>query len=94
MKRLILGAGLTAIATGAWAQTCTVNDPSGTPLNVRASPYGAILGALQNGALVKVQKETSDRRGDAWAYIVPVQAGKTGWAFRKYLSCGNQRLDR
>ena len=42
MKRLLLACLLVvAIATTAAAQTCVVNDPTGTPLNVRTSPNGA-----------------------------------------------------
>ena len=57
MKRLLLACLLVvAIATTAAAQTCVVDDPTGTPLNVRTSPNGAILGALYNGAVVLVLK--------------------------------------
>ena len=66
---------------------CTVDDPTGTPLNLRASPNGPILGALYNGTSVEVRDITADRSGRRWAYIVPLTEGKRGWAFRDYLDC-------
>ena len=88
MKRLFLSGWLVAIATGAWAQTCVVNDPTGTPLNVRARPNGPILGALHNGAEVQVLQLTSDAGGRRWAHIAPLGAGQRGWVFGTYLTCG------
>jgi Bacterial SH3 domain len=62
---------------------CFVADPTLTPLNVRKSPNGSILGAINNGTLVAVMK----RRGD-WVRIVPHKAaGKSGWVWLKYLLC-------
>ena len=84
MKRLLLTCVLMATATGAWAQDCVVNDPTGTPLNVRAEPNGQILGALHNGAMVRIVETTADGR---WAYIEPVDAGQRGWVFRQFLVC-------
>jgi hypothetical protein len=66
-------------------EVCTVADPSGTPLNVRSQPKpnGSILGALNNDTSVVVK----ERRGQ-WASIVPESAGKSGWVWAEYLSCG------
>jgi len=93
MKRLLaivaLGAlpvALLALAMSARAnEVCTVADPSGTPLNVRSQPKpnGSILGALNNDTSVVVK----ERRGQ-WASIVPESAGKSGWVWAEYLSCG------
>ncbi len=66
---------------------CTADDPTGTPLNVRASPNGPILGALYNGTSVEVRDITVDQSGRRWAYIVPLSEGKRGWVFRVYLDC-------
>jgi hypothetical protein len=88
MKRLFLAGWLATVATGAFAQTCIVNDPTGTPLNVRARPNGAILGALHNGAAVQVLEVIYDRGGRSWAYIAPLGAGRRGWVFGGYLTCG------
>lgn len=88
MKRLFLACCLTMAATGALAQTCVVNDPTGTPLNVRARPNGAILGALHNGAAVEVLQVLHDDGGRPWAYIAPLGSGRRGWVFGNFLACG------
>jgi hypothetical protein len=84
MKRLLLSAALLLItSTTAMAESCIVNDTSGTPLNVRNAPNSnaPILGALSNGTNVT----TSTTSGD-WVYVVP-KNGKTGWVAKKYLDC-------
>lgn len=49
MKCLILACCFASLASNALAQDVyVVNDPTGTPLNVRSQPNGAILGALYN----------------------------------------------
>jgi uncharacterized protein YraI len=77
-RLLIVMTALLTLATSAAdaAETCVINDTSGTPLNVRAKlGTGApILGALNNDVLVVVR----ERRGQ-WARIVPHKAaGKSG----------------
>ena len=88
MKRLLLACWFAVMATTASAQTCIVNDPTGTPLNVRARPNGAILGALHNGAAVQVLQVIHDNGGRAWANIAPLGAGVRGWVFGSFLTCG------
>jgi Bacterial SH3 domain/PAN domain len=81
--------GYLGLAADASAQSrCLVADPTGTPLNVRTSPDGAILGTLPNDLPVTVL-DTTSYRGKAWAHI-----GRTannspiGWVFHDYLDCG------
>jgi uncharacterized protein YraI len=85
MRKIFLFAtALTLIGCSiASAETCTVADPSGTPLNVRTGPSSgtAIRGALNNGILVVVR----ERRGK-WASVVPDE-GKAGWVWGEYLNC-------
>jgi hypothetical protein len=89
MKRLFLICCVLATATtAAWAQTCVVNDPTGTPLNVRARPNGQILGALHNGTAVQVLQSTADAAGRPWVYIAPLGPGRSGWVFGYFLACG------
>ncbi len=71
----------------AQGRNCTVDDPTGTPLNVRANPNGPILGALYNGTSVEIRDITVDGSGHRWAYIVPLTKGKRGWVFRAFLDC-------
>jgi hypothetical protein len=77
-----------AAAVWVWVPTkaeCVVADPTGTPLNVRSTPNGAILGALHNDTKVIVA-ETIMASGQKWARVMP-EIGKQGWVFRNYLNC-------
>lgn len=69
---------------------CRVADPSGTPLNLRTSPYGTIVGALPNGLPVGVVDQATDGRGDPWVLIAGNDGTILGWVFRRYLSCPNE----
>jgi len=69
------------------SQTCIVDDPTGTPLNVRERPHGSIVGALRNGTPVAAFNSVSDKDGRQWVYVAPLAAGKRGWVFRDYLDC-------
>lgn len=81
----LLQAAILSIAGPAMAETCLVADPSGTPLNVRGSPNGSMIGALKNDVRVSL----GNRRGD-WVHIVPhAGSGKSGWVVKKYLDCND-----
>jgi uncharacterized protein YraI len=65
------------------ADNCSAADPTGTPLNVRSSPNGSILGALFNGRRVTVVAV----RGD-WARVITERGGgKSGWVYLNFLDC-------
>jgi hypothetical protein len=88
IKNALVALSLACGATSAWAEIeCTVNDPSGTPLNVRSRPNGPIVGALHNEARVFMSDLVQDARGRRWAKIVPVHEGKSGWVIQRYLIC-------
>jgi hypothetical protein len=58
------------------------------PLNIRATPNGAIIGRAANGVLVSIVETASDNRGRAWALIRPATGGgAVGWVFREFVSC-------
>jgi Bacterial SH3 domain len=97
MKKLMTAAAMMLSATAAATATevviirgsgneCVVADPTGTPLNVRNRPNGAILGALHNDTRVVVT-DSAIASGKVWSKVVPVEAGKVGWVFRSYLDC-------
>lgn len=67
---------------------CTVADPTGTPLNVREEPNGAILGTWENGVRVRPYEEVKAANGKTW-YAVERFADDNaiGWVFDPYLSC-------
>ena len=64
---------------------CTVIDPTGTPLNVRAGPNGKILSTLKKGSIVEFI-EHQEHEGKRWA-LVARYAEAWGWVFGAYLSC-------
>ena len=86
MKSLLALAVLAVIATPATAADCIVNDPTGTPLNVRTVPNGQLRGALHNGMPVTILDSTIVN-GKQWTLIAP-KIGKTGWVFDSFLICG------
>ena len=74
----------------AQAQRCKITDPTGTPLNVRASPNGRILRKIANGTVVYIEDTSTDSKGRAWAQIsINVRNGRRtlGWVFREFISC-------
>ena len=72
---------------------CTVADPTGTPLNVRAEPInGKIVAKLKNGTVVRVE-DFNEEYGDelaSWWQISISKNGKRrtlGWVTSKFLNC-------
>lgn len=91
MRLIALAAAALLIAGPAEAQRrlCTVDDPSDTPLNLRAAPNGRILGAINNGVDVLVVQVVTDARGRAWAQVrTRERRPRTGWVFRRFIYCG------
>jgi uncharacterized protein len=77
-------------AVSSAVENCKVQDPTGTPLNLRAAPNGDIVGNLDNGSEVRVVETKPDVRGHLWALIARVPTNETlGWGFRDYLACGS-----
>ena len=86
---LIPGAFLLVSSSPALSQTaCRVADPTDTPLNVRASPDGHIVGKLKNGDIVSILDRSSDASGKAWVYVGDDKDRKPiGWVYRDYVAC-------
>jgi hypothetical protein len=74
MTRLVVAAMALLISSGfasaAGGDRCKVTDPTGTPLNVRESPNGKIVGTLANGALVAIVEAKDAANGKPWVKIV------------------------
>jgi len=66
--------------------SCVVADPTGTPLNVRTSPNGKIVGKIANGERIRISDQTTVN-GKEWAYISNAAPRPIGWVFRKFLAC-------
>jgi serine/threonine protein kinase, bacterial len=65
-------------------RVCRVNDPTGTPLNIREIPNGAIVGTVNNGQNVEVFSMTTASNGKQWAFI-----GR-GYILYAYISCPSE----
>jgi hypothetical protein len=78
-----------AFALEASAQSrCRVMDPTGTPLNVRTGPNGAVVASLPNGLLVSIKARQTDARGRAWVLIARYENDRViGWVFREFIAC-------
>ncbi|RWX57771.1 hypothetical protein EOA24_40975, partial [Mesorhizobium sp. M2A.F.Ca.ET.039.01.1.1] len=64
------------------ALVCWITDPSGTPLNVRNSPFGELTGAvLQNSRPLRITQFSWDSKGHPWAAV------PGGWSSAKYMTC-------
>ena len=67
------------------AGTCVVDDPTGTLLNVRSSPNGAIVTTLGNGTQVEVVDEM--KIGTKHWLFVSRNGQRLGWIFGAYVVC-------
>jgi hypothetical protein len=78
----------TSVFAASDTSQCRVMDPTGTPLNVRTSPDGRIVGNLPNDMLVTITDHAIDRTGKSWVYISKFSDGKpVGWVFQEFISC-------
>lgn len=69
---------------------CTVNDSSGSLLNIRSKPNGSkIVGKLKNGTRVAYEIESGDGQDRSWAFVRLDKKGAKplGWVLREYLDC-------
>ncbi|MBS0016821.1 MAG: SH3 domain-containing protein [Arthrospira sp. SH-MAG29] len=64
------------------ARVCIVADPTDTPLNVRATPRGRIIGSLPDGVEVEVWERSPDGK---WVYIYT--RVMEGYVWENYLKC-------
>ncbi|MES0138619.1 hypothetical protein NKJ88_27235 [Mesorhizobium sp. M0016] len=66
------------------AAVCVVADPTGTRLNYRDQPSGAILGSLKNGLTVF----SKDREG-RWVSVVDISGFSIGYVYSMYIKCND-----
>jgi hypothetical protein len=71
-------------------QRCIVTDPTDTPLNVRRTPGGPIVGTYDNGTILRVTRTERDGQGRDWSLVGRIEGDQivvTGWVFSRFLSC-------
>ena len=66
---------------------CVIADPTSTPLNLRTSPNGTIVGTVANGTRARILDQARDRGGEQWVYIADAGARPMGWVIRKFIVC-------
>jgi SH3 domain-containing protein len=82
---LLVSVNLAAAAEG---ERCKVTDPTGTPLNVRESPNGKVIGTLPNGTLVSVVELKNAANGKQWVNVQHYATKQPiGWIFREFVAC-------
>lgn len=89
----VTGLTVAAIAAAlAWAAPalagprCMVTDPTGTPLNIRDHNKN-IIGSIENGEIVIIQRYGRDDRGKPWVYVRTPDGEHLGWVYREFISC-------
>ncbi|MGL4441639.1 MAG: peptide-binding protein, partial [Bosea sp. (in: a-proteobacteria)] len=60
----------------------------GTPLNIRGTPIGAVVGRMTIGVQVAILDYAREDRGRPWA-LVRLRGGNIieGWVFREFVTC-------
>lgn len=89
---VILGLAVTPALACDGNPTCTVNDPTGTPLNIRLGPNQTIVGTAKNGTQLAFIDHV-EHNGKRWARIARFDVNTElldwgeGYLFGPYLKC-------
>lgn len=79
---------LPPVPAEAQSRRCRIMDPTGTPLNVRATPGGAVVGTITNGTIVHRAEQMRDPRGRLWVFLHdPGTGDPIGWVYREFIAC-------
>ncbi len=46
-----------------------------------------IIGAIENGRIVYIQRYGEDVNGKPWAYVATQGGKRLGWVYREFISC-------
>jgi Bacterial SH3 domain len=80
----------TIISVAKAEDVCKVTDPTGTPLNVRSTPNGQIVGTVRNDTEVYIEEVANDDKGQPWGRVSVKSEDKKkvlGWVIREFISC-------
>lgn len=94
-EKLARFAGLTlatlaaAIAWGATAlagDRCKATDAMGASIAFRDQRRN-VIGAIEDGKAIIVQRYGEDDRGRPWAYVATPGGKRLGWLYREFIRC-------
>lgn len=86
---LALAAFAAAIAFEAPAlagDRCTVDDPSGAGPEIHDLRKN-VVGTVENGSLLVIQRYGEDDAGKPWAYVMTTGGERLGWVYRSFIRC-------
>jgi hypothetical protein len=82
---VLLGA---SVANAALGDRCEVTNPDGTPLNVRSTSQGIVVGTIPNGMKVTIMNEDKADDGREWVWLYSQNGMQPlGWVPRDTLTC-------
>ncbi|MGD9544551.1 MAG: peptide-binding protein [Methylocystis sp.] len=88
-------AGLTlaaAAAAAVWGAAelsgdrCTAMDATSASIAIR-DQHKKVIGAVENGQAVVVQRYGKDDHGKPWAYVSSAGGKRLGWLYREFIRC-------
>lgn len=88
MKKLLLGTVLALASTSAFAETCRVTDPTGTPLISVPRPMAKSLAKPKTVQLIYYTDYQNDKKkGCPWVLSFNTKGNKyIGWVYREFVS--------
>ncbi|WP_292531440.1 peptide-binding protein [Methylocystis sp.] len=87
---LTLAALAAAIAWGATAlagDRCVASDVMGVSIVIHDQRKN-VIGAIEDGNAIIVQRYGEDDHGKPWAYVTSAGGKRLGWVYREFISCG------
>lgn len=86
---LTVAALAAAIAWGATAlagDRCVATDVMDASIAIR-DRHKTVIGAIENGKAIVVQRYGEDDHGKPWAYVASSGGKRLGWVYREFISC-------
>jgi hypothetical protein len=94
-EKLAPFAGLTLAALAAaivWGATalagdrCRATDATGASIAIH-DQRNEIIGVIQDGKAIVVQRYGEDEHGKPWAYVASPNGKRLGWLHREFIKC-------
>lgn len=86
---LTLAAVVAAVVWGAAelaGDRCKVMDATGASIAIRDQRKN-VIGAIETGKAVVVQRYGKDDHGRPWAYVASAGGKRLGWLYREFIRC-------